>query len=552
MYSRNIVQTTIPAQEQQRLQLVQAALAQNDSQRAVDILLQSIQESPNFLTAYILLAQILLSVAEPDSRTLSEVENIIHIAKSRFPGAPEIAEIEALHQSHKRSPALLESSIEALSKLENKYQGQRCVIVGEGTSLSSMNLSFLKNEISICIGSSYQVLRKQKVEADFIVCTNDVEKIKQCSAELASHRATKFIAQNAILELPSTINFIIRDIQNSSEYFSSDPRNGLVQGSSLYYQAIQLAYFMGFEEIVLIGLDHYLVPSMSSKEDQITQEAEFKIADAFYRAYRGKIIDASVGGHCKVFEKQDYQKVFFPKKQKKALTVKKNLLDFKDIHKGKRVFLVGNGPSLARTPLEKLENEYTFGMNRIALIYPKTGWRPSYFVGTTNYVTRLPDWNYDICESLYLGIDCFVCNEFTDFIPELDTIHLIECTSGHIKTNHAPDEWWSDDITKHVCKFGTSMLPSVQIAAYMGFSEIYLIGCDLGYKKAVNGNDNNHFSDKYDTPGQEGAVTNMHMIAAHELAYRSTQRLGIKMFNATLGGELEVYPRADFYSLFEN
>ena len=44
---------------------------------------------------------------------------------------------------------------------------------------------------------------------------------------------------------------------------------------------------------------------------------------------------------------------------------------YKDIHKGKRVFLIANGPSLADTNLDFLENEISFAMNRISLLYNK-------------------------------------------------------------------------------------------------------------------------------------------------------------------------------------
>ena len=46
---------------------------------------------------------------------------------------------------------------------------------------------------------------------------------------------------------------------------------------------------------------------------------------------------------------------------------------------GKRVFLVGNGPSLNDMDLDLLENEDTIAMNRIELIYEKTKWRPTYY-----------------------------------------------------------------------------------------------------------------------------------------------------------------------------
>lgn len=39
-----------------------------------------------------------------------------------------------------------------------------------------------------------------------------------------------------------------------------------------------------------------------------------------------------------------------------------NLKKYKNIHKGKRVFLIGNGPSLAQTDLDLIKDEYSIAM----------------------------------------------------------------------------------------------------------------------------------------------------------------------------------------------
>ena len=49
------------------------------------------------------------------------------------------------------------------------------------------------------------------------------------------------------------------------------------------------------------------------------------------------------------------------------------LRTLKDSHQGQRCFIMGNGPSLAKTDLSKLKNEFTFGMNRIYLAFPQMG-----------------------------------------------------------------------------------------------------------------------------------------------------------------------------------
>ena len=47
-----------------------------------------------------------------------------------------------------------------------------------------------------------------------------------------------------------------------------------------------------------------------------------------------------------------------------------------------RWFVLGNGPSLANTPLDLLIGENTVGINRINLIYDKTAWRPTIYCKT--------------------------------------------------------------------------------------------------------------------------------------------------------------------------
>ena len=100
------------------------------------------------------------------------------------------------------------------------------------------------------------------------------------------------------------------------------------------------------------------------------------------------------------------------------------------------------------------------------------------------------------------------------------------------------------------------MLVALQLAVFMGFSPIYLLGCDLGFKPDPTQRkdapldlprvDPNHFHPDYGTPGCSADQLNMNMRAAHELANRAAQRLHVQVYNATVGGELDIYPRAEF------
>ncbi len=245
-----------------------------------------------------------------------------------------------------------------------------------------------------------------------------------------------------------------------------------------------------------------------------------------------------------------------------------SLSELRGSFRGKRLFAIGNGPSLRDTPLDLLVGEHSIAMNRIALIYPTTKWRPSFFVCTTTNIER-SDWRRDILQTIELGVPTFAWQTLHQHIGDRHNVRYLHCTHGREVVDEAPDEWWSDDIETSVCKFGTSMLPALQIGAYLGFSKIYLLGCDLGFvdRPTPAGSlvarvatkfgslfradeDLNHFDQSYGTPGLGADLLNRNMLAAHNLADRVSSSRGFQIFNSTPGGGLDVYQGVDLNDLF--
>jgi hypothetical protein len=241
---------------------------------------------------------------------------------------------------------------------------------------------------------------------------------------------------------------------------------------------------------------------------------------------------------------------------------KSKLAVWKDRYIGQRCFCVGNGPSLKDTPLDLIKNEYSFGLNRIAEIYPSTTWRPTFYVNVTLGIAD-EDWADSAKKAIkntpsFIDVGCLpFAIEAPDRVIEIpDNVYPVDVTKG------GP---WRYDITKGLDKTGSSMLAVLQIAVYMGFNPIYLIGCDCKWLPFdyEEDKDPNHFIDSYwakmllhgtnpveVTPALAARFSSDSM-GCHWVAKDACDRKGVKVYNATAGGDLEIYPRVSYEEIVD-
>lgn len=233
----------------------------------------------------------------------------------------------------------------------------------------------------------------------------------------------------------------------------------------------------------------------------------------------------------------------------------KKLKSLHNIHKGKRCFIVANGPSLTAEDLNLLESngEFTFGMNRIYKFFGNTQWRPTYYVceDINIFNESIDEINSVPAEIKFIPIN----HHFYDNI-NIDGAYYFN--ANYARENDFEDSF-SPNIAKQMDSLGTVTFTCMNIAAYMGFSEIYLLGVDHNYhitidedgNTVVDENAKDYFCEDYDKDIQDIVI---HDMGANTIAYRKAKnycdRNGIKIINATRGGKLEVFPRVNFDSLF--
>lgn len=240
------------------------------------------------------------------------------------------------------------------------------------------------------------------------------------------------------------------------------------------------------------------------------------------------------------------------------------MITLKGAFKGERIFVIGNGPSLNITPLDMLENEFTFMVNRGYLLYDQIKWRPSFYTATDWRV--VPDIAHEI--NLLTGTLCFFEERFRGLLREGDDVYWYT----HNPATLAAEKIFAYNIELGVRGAGSVIGTAIQIAYYLGFNPIYLIGCDLGYHvkntvvqegadvfgtgtklflTSTEDDDPNHFDKRYFGAGSRWHDPNVNrMISGHKQCIAGVEAKGGKILNATIGGELEIYPRVEFQSLF--
>lgn len=225
-----------------------------------------------------------------------------------------------------------------------------------------------------------------------------------------------------------------------------------------------------------------------------------------------------------------------------------DLEQYKNIHKGERCFIIGNGPSLKPEDLDILRasGEVCFATNDIGLMYDKTEWRPDYYV-----VAGLEQALVDLFEN---RLDSLPGTKFTTSWYQRNT-RFYKSKEYHYFSQQAEFRNYDDlnhhlfsmDASKRVFECYTVVYTAFQLAAYMGFSEIYLLGVDNGGK--------GYFFQEEDYDADFLSI-GIH----HNRAYRFerdweeaewySRNHGFRLYNATRGGYLEIFERVDFDSLF--
>jgi len=227
----------------------------------------------------------------------------------------------------------------------------------------------------------------------------------------------------------------------------------------------------------------------------------------------------------------------------------KKISNLKNKHKGKKVILLCNGPSLNKIDLESIKENrdiYVIGLNKINLIFNKTKLRPDMIIASNLLVIEQNKKFFENTKiKIYLDSKAFTKKKIKN--------------KQHITYFHSSKiPGFAKDCSISINPSHTVTNTALQLIYHMGFKNVGIVGIDhnfsvtgepnsyiTGVKKDLSHFDENYFKDvKWQLPdlceSEVGYIRAKH-------AFEKDKR---KIYNCSVGGKLEIFNRLSLKKFF--
>jgi hypothetical protein len=212
---------------------------------------------------------------------------------------------------------------------------------------------------------------------------------------------------------------------------------------------------------------------------------------------------------------------------------------YKYKYKGKSILIVGNGPSIKETPLNKF-NIPSIGMNKINHLFDKTLWRPSFIICNNGLVMMQN-------KKFFQKTKIPVLLDFKALFMQIRSRNI-----SYFLTHF--NNKFSDQFDTHVGVSGTVTYSALQFAYFLGVKRIIIVGVDHNFKGFDNiktkskmeifrDKDENHFDPDYFKNQKWGLPD----LFSSEIGFRKALNFfnenDIEIFDATINGKLMIFPK---------
>ncbi len=217
-----------------------------------------------------------------------------------------------------------------LIAMKDKHLGERCFIIGNGPSLRKTDLSLLNGEVTFGLNRIYLLFEQLGFATTYYVAVNRLV-IEQCAQEIICLPCPKFISWGAKELVDFTPDLVFLQGRKCAGFYR-DVTEGVWEGATVTYVAMQIAFHMGFQRVILVGVDHSFATKGKPNTTVVSQgddpnhfdpkyfgqgfrwqlpdletsELAYRIAKYEFERDNREIVDATIGGRLEVFRKVDY------------------------------------------------------------------------------------------------------------------------------------------------------------------------------------------------------------------------------------------------------
>ncbi len=223
---------------------------------------------------------------------------------------------------------------ERLLAFRDRHRGERCFILGNGPSLGDLDLTRLRGEVTFGVNRIHEAYGKLGLPPVTYYCVSDPTIWRLAGRTAEPARASQVFVRLPDIQdpTPGTIHLVQRDYDlfMDAGWFPLDPAQGLVRGLTVLLDlCVPLAYWMGFDEVILLGCDFSFDPERDNHfygdKDEPWPHSVAKrahrppvqrqldgmrvAARAFERAGR-RLVNATPGGGLTVLERRRFDDLF--------------------------------------------------------------------------------------------------------------------------------------------------------------------------------------------------------------------------------------------------
>ncbi len=223
-----------------------------------------------------------------------------------------------------------------LAEFRDLHKEKRCFVIANGPSLKKIDFELLKDEITIGMNRIYLLEEVNGFKPTYKVCIDRKSQILQFADEYNNQTGTCFYEWDLKHKFEKKDNFIFIKSKFSTKFTKDPIAEPFGSGQSVAYTCMQLAFYMGFTEVYLIGKDHSYNTSQKAgvgikstgeednhfikgyyKKGQNWDVPDYKTEEFAYSLCRnafeesGRIFrDATEGGKLEVFDKISFNSLF--------------------------------------------------------------------------------------------------------------------------------------------------------------------------------------------------------------------------------------------------